>query len=69
MVQAGVNPFPAGPGFSTAPTLNAPDGNMPVSMAIKNDGLPTTMKPDTGINISPAISVAQVNSIILIYKL
>lgn len=61
MVQAGVNPFPAGPGFTTAPTLNATDGNLPVSVAVKNDALATALKPENqSVNITPAISVTQV---------
>lgn len=59
MVQAGVNPFPAGPGFTAAPTLNATDGNLPVAVSVKNDALATTLKPETSINITPAISVTQ----------
>lgn len=61
MVQAGVNPFPTGPGFAAAPTLNATDGNLPVSVAVKNDALATALKPETSVNITPAISVTPVN--------
>lgn len=61
MVQAGVNPFPAGPGFTAAPTLNATDGNLPVTVAVKNDALATALKPEANVNITPAISVAQVS--------
>lgn len=63
MVQAGVNPFPAGPGFPGQPALNASDGTIPVAMAVKNDGLGGTLKSDATVNISPAISQAFSNSI------
>lgn len=62
MVQAGVNPFPAGPGFPTAPAINATEGTIPVAVAVKNDGL-NAMKSDNTVNISPAISQAFPNSI------
>lgn len=62
MVQAGVNPFPAGPGFP-APPLNASDGTIPVAMTVKNDGISGTLKSDATVNISPAISQAFSNSI------
>jgi len=58
MVQAGVNPFPTGPGFPAPPALNSSDGGIPVAMAVKNDGLSGTLKSDTTVNISPAISQA-----------
>lgn len=61
MVQAGVNPFPAGPGFTAAPTLNVTDGNLPVSVAVKNDALATALKPEASVNLTPAISVTQVS--------
>lgn len=61
MVQAGVNPFPAGPGFTGAPTLNVTDGNLPVSVAVKNDALATALKSETNVNLTPAISVTQVS--------
>lgn len=61
MVQAGVNPFPAGPGFTAAPTLNVTDGNLPVSVAVKNDALATALKPETSVNHTPSISVTQVS--------
>lgn len=63
MVQAGVNPFPTGPGFPAQPALNASDGTIPVAMAVKNDGLGGTLKSDPTVNISPAISQAFSNSI------
>lgn len=66
MVQAGVNPFPAGPGFTAAPTLNATDGNLPVSVAVKNDTLATALKPEPNVNISSAISVTQVSGYLAI---
>lgn len=63
MVQAGVNPFPAGPGFTAAPNLNVQDGNLPVSVGVKNDALATALKPETNVNLTPAISVTQVSDI------
>lgn len=69
MVQAGVNPFPAGPGFTTTPSLNTSDGNIPVAVAVKNDALASTLKPDTGVNISPAISMAQVRVVLIFTSL
>lgn len=63
MVQAGVNPFPAGPGFPAAPALNTTDGTIPVAVAVKNDGLSAAIKSDTAVSISPAISQAFSSSI------
>lgn len=54
MVQAGVNPFPAGPGFS--PALNTSDGTIPVAVAVKNENLGAAIKSDGTVNISSAIS-------------
>ncbi|XP_031620630.1 sex determination protein fox-1-like [Contarinia nasturtii] len=62
MVQAGVNPFPAGPGFPAAPAINTTDGTIPVAVAVKNDGL-SAIKSDNTVNISPAISQAFPSSI------
>lgn len=62
MVQAGVNPFPGNPGFTTAAALNANDGNIPVAVAVKNDSLGASLKPESSVSITPSsISVAQVN--------
>lgn len=64
MVQAGVNPFPAGPGFPAAPTLNTTDGTIPVAVTVKNDGSGLgNIKSDTAVSISPAISQAFPSSI------
>ncbi|XP_055310845.1 RNA binding protein fox-1 homolog 2-like isoform X24 [Sitodiplosis mosellana] len=65
MVQAGVNPFPTGPGFPPAPTLTASTDGIPVAVtAVKNDGgLCNAMKSDTAVSISPAISQAFSSSI------
>lgn len=63
MVQAGVNPFPAGPGYPAAPALNTTDGTIPVAVAVKNDGLSAAIKSDTAVSISPAISQVFSNSI------
>lgn len=63
MVQAGVNPFPTGPGFPAAPAINTTDGTIPVAMAVKNDGLTAAIKSDTAVSISPAISQAFSSSI------
>lgn len=60
MVQAGVNPFTVSPGFSTAQTLNASDNNLHVAVAVKNDPLLSSVKQDTGVAITPNLSLAQV---------
>lgn len=61
MVQAGVNPFPAGPGFTAAPTLNPTDGNLPVNVTVKNESLVPSLKSEPNVNMTPTISVTQVN--------
>lgn len=63
MVQAGVNPFPTGPGFPAAPALNTTDGTIPVAVTVKNDSLGAAIKSDPAVNISPGISQAFSNSI------
>lgn len=61
MVQPGVNPFPGSPGFPATAALNSSDGNIPMAVAVKNDPLASSNKPDVSVSISPSISVAQVS--------
>lgn len=60
MVQAGVNPFPNGPGFPTANTMSAAETGIPVAMSVKNDALTSSLKSEQSVVGPPTLSVPQV---------
>ena len=58
MVQAGVNAFPAGAGFTPSPaTMNAAESGLPVAVSMKNDSLASSLKDST---VPPTLTVPQV---------